>query len=447
MEKEQSISSKMIGRFRSTAGRVFYGWWIVVLGSLISGIGMGIIYHSFTVFFLPLKRDLGVSSAAISLLYGAARLEGGIEGPIVGHLIDRFGSRMLIIVGASLTGIGLILLSTVHDFFTFFLIYVFIVSLGSNAGFFHPVSTAVNRWFIRRRGLGFSVISASGAIGEMIMAPLLSYIILNFGWRNGAIFAGLMILIVALPAALPMKRSPEAMGLYPDGQPPLKNQIEDLKSVRQEATEVDFTVREALRTLHFWLLTVSLSLRLLVTVALNTHFVPILVWKGMSEAAGAYLVGISALASIPALLALGWLGDRWNKSLICSLCIIPTILAMIGMIFSQETAILYFFPIGFAITYATAPLNWALIGDFFGRSRYATLRGIMGVAYGTATFLSPIYAGWVFDRTGSYTIVLLTFSIILLIAASFFALLRRPSPPVSKNEAVIPRIQSGTGLG
>jgi len=197
----------MIGIFRSIAGRVFYGWWIVVLGSLINGIGMGIIYHSFTVFFLPLKRDLGVSSAAISLLYGAARLEGGIEGPIVGHLIDRFGPRMLIMVGASLAGIGLILLSIVHNFLTFFLIYVFVVALGSNAGFFHPVSTAVNRWFIRRRGLGFSVISASGAIGGMIMAPLLSYIILNFGWRKGAIFAGLMILIVALPAALSMKRS------------------------------------------------------------------------------------------------------------------------------------------------------------------------------------------------------------------------------------------------
>ena len=68
--------------------RIFYGWWVIILGSLINAVGMGILYQSFTVFFLPLKRDLGVSSAAISLLYGAARLEGGIEGPIVGHLID-----------------------------------------------------------------------------------------------------------------------------------------------------------------------------------------------------------------------------------------------------------------------------------------------------------------------------------------------------------------------
>jgi sugar phosphate permease len=272
----------------------------------------------------------------------------------------------------------------------------------------------------------------------MIMAPLLSYIILDFGWRNGAIFAGLMILIVALPSALPMKQSPEVMGLYPDGRPASGKQTEGSKPFREEATEVSFTVREALRTIHFWLLMVSISLRLLVTVALNTHFVPILVWKGMSEAASAYLVSLFALISILAMLALGWLGDRWNKALLSSMCIVPTIVAMIGMIFSQKTAILYIFPIAFAITYATAPLNWALIGDFFGRSRYATLRGIMGVGYGTATFLSPIYAGWVFDRTGSYTIVLLTFSIILLIASFLFAVLRRPSPPGSKNEPLLP---------
>jgi len=419
----------MINIFRAIGKRVFYGWWIVALGSLINAVGVGIIYHSFTVFFLPLKRDLGVSSAAISLLYGAARLEGGIEGPVVGHLIDRFGSRRLIIIGASLAGIGLILLSTVNSFFAFFLIYVFVVALGSNAGFFHPVSTAVNKWFIRRRGIGFSIISASGSVGGMIMAPLLSYIILDFGWRNGAIFAGLIILIVALPSALPMKRSPEAMGLYPDGQPPPQNPIQELNPASQEVFEVNFTVREALRTLHFWLLMAGISLRLLVTVALNTHFVPILVWKGMSEAASAYLVSVSALGSIIASLAFGWLGDRWNKALLSSLCIVPTIIAMLGLVFSQETNVLYLFPIGFAITMGTAPLNWALIGDFFGRGSYATIRGIMGIGYGTATFLSPIYAGWIFDRTESYTLVLITFSIILLIASTFFAILRHPSPP------------------
>ncbi len=413
--------------------RVFYGWWIVTLGAIINGVGGGIIYQSFTVFFLPLKRDLEVSSAAISLLYGAARLEGGIEGPLVGHLIDRFGSRLLIIIGASLTGIGLILLSTVHSFFAFFLIYVFIVGFGSNAGFFHPVSAAVNKWFIRRRGIGFSIISASGNIGGMILAPLLSYIILEFGWRYGAIFAGLIILVIALPCALPIKRSPEVMGLHPDGRPPPTIPDQELRAESSPYYEVNFSVREALRTLTFWLLMISISLRLLVTVALNTHFVPILVWKGVSEVGGAFLVSVSALSCIFSSIALGWLGDRRSKASLSSLCLIPTMIAMLGMAFSQEATFIYFFPVAFAITMGTAPLNWALIGDFFGRGSYGTIRGIMGIGYGTATFFSPIYAGWIFDRTESYTLVLTTFTIILLTTAILFGILRPPSPPQKKS--------------
>lgn len=408
------------------------------MGALINGIGVGIMYHSFTVFFLPLKRDLVVSSAAISLLYGAGRLEGGIDGALYGYLIDRFGSRKMILIGASLAGIGLILLSTVHSFLSFFFIYVFIVSVGSNAGFFHPVSTAINKWFIHHRGLGLSIISASGSIGGMIMAPLLSFIILNYGWRSGAIFAGAMVLAIAIPAALPMKRSPEAMGLQPDGRLPRRVKPVGLNPVGQPFREVNFTVREALRTIHFWLLMAGLSLRLLVTVAMNTHFVPILVWKGMDEAASAYLVSLFAFISIPMALALGWMGDRWNKALLSSLCIVPTIAAMAGIILSEGTAILYFFPIAFAITMGTTPLNWALIGDFFGRGSYATLRGIMGIGYGTATFFSPIYAGWIFDRTQSYSLVLLTFSVIFAIAAFFFALLRHPRQPRLKDGPILP---------
>jgi cyanate permease len=266
----------------------------------------------------------------------------------------------------------------------------------------------------------------------MIMAPLLSYIILTHGWRNGAICAGLMILAIAIPAALPIKRSPEDLGLRPDGQPIQELTPESLHPGSPPATEINFTVRQGLRTLPFWLLMAAISLRLSVTVALNTHFVPLLVWRGMGEAASAYMVSLYALVSIPMTLALGWMGDHWDKARLCSVGTIPTLVAMLGMIFFRGSATLYFFPIAFAITMASTSLNWALIGDYFGRTRYATLRGIMGVGYGVATFFSPIFAGLIFDRTESYDLVLWTFSAILAVAATLFALLRHPLLPRSK---------------
>lgn len=418
--------------------KIFYGWWIVILGSLINAVGGGILYQSLTIFFLPLKRDLMVSSAAISLLFGAARLEGGIEGPIVGYLISRFGCRAIILTGASMAGVGLILLATTHSFWPFFFIYIFIVSLGYNAGFFHPLSTAVSNWFIRHRGIGFAAITASLGVGGMIMAPLLSHLILNYGWRTGMVAAGLIILIVSLPAALPIRHTPEMVGLHPDGDSPAEIEPDAPKGIFPNASEPDYKVKEALKTRTFWILLGAISMRMSVTVALNIHLVPILIWMGVSEAKSAYLVSLFAFSNILSMLLLGWLGDRWNKSLLSGLCILPNVMVMIGLLFSQAGILSYLLPVTLAITMANAPLNWALIGDFFGRKAYASLRGIMGTFYGIAIFISPIYAGWIYDTTESYKMVFITFSIVLLLATVLFSILWNPHLSKMKKEISCP---------
>jgi len=409
-------------------GRIFYGWWIVLVGSAINAVGGGVFFHGFTVFFLPLKAEFQTSSAAISVLYAAARLEGGLEGPLVGHLISRFGPRAVIVTGVTMAGGGLLLLTQVPNYWTFFFVYVCIVSLGYNAGFFHPVSTMVNSWFIRRRGVALSCVSASANAGGMIMAPLLATIIQVFGWRWGAAAAGFVLLGIGLPAAIPIRRSPESVGLRPDGEPSARTSHPEGDG-SPPGDEPDFSVREALRTRVYWALMGAISLRLFVTTALTTHFVPILVWGGMGEAAAAYLVGLSAFGSILATVAMGWIADHWRKPLLCSLGLVPMIVCMAGLTLGHPTVLLYGFAVALALTMGTAPINWALIGDFFGRRSYATLRGLMAVCYGTMTFLSPIYGGWVHDATGSYALVLLTFAGVLLTTASLFAVLRVPPTP------------------
>jgi sugar phosphate permease len=414
--------------FQALLNRVFYGWWIVLLGALILVVGAGILIHGFTVFFLPLKRDLAVSSAAISLLYGAARLEGGAEGPVVGYLVDRWGPRAMMLTGAILAGTGFILLSLVQTFWQFFFIYIFIISLGFNAGFFHPVYAAVNSWFIRQRGIGFALTGVAASVGGIFMAPLLSHLILSFGWRTGALIAGMIILAVAIPAALPIRRTPESMGLLPDGDPAREETPAGEKQTLETAPQTEFTVAQALRVLDFWILFFAIALRVSITVALTIHFVPLFVWKGQTEAASAYLVSLFALSTIPITLVCGWFGDRWDKSLICGLGVLPTMAGMLLLMYGHSGVSLYALPVGLAITMGTVPLNWALIGDFFGRRSYGTLRGIMVVGTGLGTFFTPIYAGWVFDRSETYAPALWAFFIVHLLAAVLFFTLHRRSP-------------------
>ena len=163
--------------------------------------GIGIVFHGFTVFFLPIKRELALSSAAISIVYGACRLEGGIEGPIVGYLINRFGPKKLIFSGSALAGIGFLVLSRIDSYPMFFIAYVLLVALGASAGFFHPVSTVINNWFIRKRGLAFGLITAAGSFGGMIIVPVLSHITLLYSWRLAAFLSGIFILALCMPAA------------------------------------------------------------------------------------------------------------------------------------------------------------------------------------------------------------------------------------------------------
>jgi sugar phosphate permease len=408
--------------------RVFYGWWIVLLGSLGIAVGAGILIHGFTVFFLPLKRDFAVNSASIALVFGATRLEGGADGPLVGYLIDRWGPRVMMLIGATLAGLGFLVLSVVQTFWQFFFVYIFLASIGFNAGFFHPVYAVVNSWFIRHRGKAFAITGAAASIGGMVMAPLLSHLILNFGWRTGAVMAGLILLIVAIPAALPIRRNPESMGLFPDGSSPPADVPAGETRIQERTPHPEFTVREALGMLDYWLLFSAIALRVSITVALTIHFVPIFVWKGLTEVRSAYLVSLFALSTIPTTLVCGWFGDRWDKSLMCGLGVFPTMAGMLLLMYGHSGVSLYALPVGLAITMGTVPLNWALIGDFFGRRSYGTLRGIMVVGTGLGTFLTPIYAGWVFDRSETYAPALWAFFIVHLLAAVLFFLLHRRSP-------------------
>ncbi len=408
--------------------RIFLGWWVLIAGALINAVGVGVVYQGFTIFFLPLKRELALSSAAVSLVYGASRLEGGLEGPLVAYLINRFGPRKMIVCGVTLVGVGYYCFSMIHSYLMFFLIYVFVIALGSSAGFTHPVGTVITNWFIRRRGTAFGVTTAAGSFGGMVMAPILSHFALNYSWRVAAVVAGSVILAFGLPSSVVMYRTPEEKGLKPDGES-MGNKAGAVSTPSESRSEeVDITVKEALKSYAFYLLSLCISLRILVTVALSAHMIPILVWKGMSEAGAAYLVSLYAFLAIIGMLVMGWVGDRFPKQRICSLCLAFTGACLLWISVSTSKAVFYMPPIALAVSMSTVPLNWSLIGDFFGRRSYASLRGVTIVPVGIATFISPLFAGWVFDHTESYSIVLITFSGILFVCSGMFAALRPPVP-------------------
>ena len=293
---------------------VYFGWWIAAAGALLNALSSGIFTTGASVFFLPLSRDMGLSRTATSVIFGFARLEGGLQGLLTGYCIDRWGPRIMMVIGAVLAGVGFMVLPATRSFIPFLLVWVGIISLGIHTGYNQGVMAAVNRWFVRKRGTAFGLVLVGIALGGAAITPILSLLVLNLGWRKAAFISGLVMLVVGVPLSLVMRNSPEEMGQLPDGDPPPSGTAAKARPTRFIPVEgVDYTAGQAFRTVSYWVLAVGICFRIAAHVGSYTHMVPLMVWKGLSEQSGALMIGVISFSAMGTRVLMGWWSDRWSK--------------------------------------------------------------------------------------------------------------------------------------
>ena len=417
----------------------FYGWNIVAASAAINGFGGSVHWQGFTVFFIPISQSLGLTTAQTAMPFALSRVENGLVGPVTGWLLDKYGVRRLLIGGTIATGIGYILLSQTSTFLSFLLVYVFVVSLGSSTGFMQASTTALNTWFARRRGMVMSINSAAFRLGGAFMVPLLSVAVLRFGWETTAIWVGIGMIVFIAPMGIVFKRSPESIGAGPDGDalPALSTEHEandsdsDAEGTKSPSSEIadtedDWTAKDAIRTRAFWTLALGTVLRMSVHGTIFVHFVPILVWKGETQQMGANLIGLLALASVPLILVFGWLSDRLGRPRMLAGCYLSAATSLMLLNLVDGTWPIFAALLLFSGTEIGSGLNWALVGDLFGRKRFATIRGLLSPIYNVALFSMPVAAGWVKDVTGSYELVLWVGAGLLIAAAAVFLTIKKP---------------------
>lgn len=405
---------------------VYYGWRMVGLVSVIRIVGGGLHQFGFTVFFLPISQDLGISRAATSLAFSLSRAQGAIEAPLVGYLIDRYGPRPIMVTAVFLAGLGYILLSWADSYASFMIVYLGVISLAFVAGFVHSPMVVANSWFIRQRARAMTVVSAAVPIGGALISPLLAIGVSSIGWRWAAFLSGCVFLLVCLPLTFHLKRSPESMGLLPDGEATALNEDADssIRSADRNA-KGDFTSRQAMKTWMFWVLVTAMTARVTCYSAATVHFIPLMVWKGMSESAAASLLGIFALVNLVAHFVLGWIADRVNKPKLLAACHLLPAVSVVPLLFDSAHYQLWLFAIGFTLLDASFPIVWATVGDFFGRRHFATIRGMMSFFYMWGSFAGPVLAGVIYDKTQTYWIVLWIFLCLLIVATLLvFSLIR-----------------------
>jgi sugar phosphate permease len=424
----------MIQKLRQSIAGLFYGWRMVAVGCAIRMLGGGFHLYGFTIFFLPITQELGLTRAATSLVFSLARAEGAIEGPVAGYLIDRLGPRPMILAGVLLSGVGYMLLATVNSYYGLLAVYLGIISLSFSAGFMHSPMVLANSWFIRRRALAMTLISSAIGIGGTIITPMLAFSVQTWGWRQGAFLAGLGLILTGVPLALLVQRSPESMGLLPDGAPAAKSSpktspAHDPHVGNAKTQEADFTLSQAMRTWAFWMIILATTTRVAVYNSITVHFVPIMVWKGVSDQRAAAMLAIMALMSLPSHLLVGWIADHMSKPRLMGACMAMGATAVLFLAYGESEWTLWVFTVLFTFMEAIFPVGWATVGDFFGRKSFATIRGNMSFFYLWGPALGPVITGAIYDRYQSYAPMMSAFIALSLIASCLYVLLVKPPLP------------------
>ena len=415
---------------RRRGKKVFYGWWIVLAGAACNYFVSGGIFFGFGAFFNPIIKEFGWSRAITSIAFSIQRTETGVLAPFTGFLVDRFGPRRIMLAGMFISGAGLILLSQINSLWTFYGAFV-IISLGMSFSSQLVAAVAVGNWFVAMRSRALALMSSGAGLGATLV-PVLVWLIYIMGWRGALIVLGLAFWTVGIPASLVMRSRPEEYGQLPDGRQPRAPVTEAaspqvgtnpevvLKETQREKAilieEVEFTVKEALRTRAFWQLGIAVGFAQLIMSSSNLHQIPALVSFGITEGTAGLVVMLFGITTLLGRGAGGFLGDYVDKRYVLAaalglLCIGSLIFAGITTTWQLVPYILLF-GTGYG---GSIPVRFAILADYFGRKSFGSLMGISMTISAVFGIGAPVFAGWIFDVTDSYrpAFVILTLSALL----------------------------------
>ena len=409
-------------------GRVFYGWRVVAAAGLQGMFGNGAISTGFPRFFEPIRADFGISYAATSLVFSLARgdlVVSLVAHLVVGWLVDKFGSRPMILFAGLTAGIGLMLLAFVQEYWQLVFLITGVMWIGQTNSV--SLMAAVNQWFVRRKAVALSTLLTAFAVSGSIVIPLLSWGITAIGWRPTVFISGLFIALLTLPVAYIVRSRPEDLGLLPDGDRPVA--AAQPSSRVGEPERHDFTVRQALRTSAFRFLLAGVITRVSVTNAIVIQMFPLLTWKGLDDQTAAVAVAVMFFMAIPLRFLLGVSSVKLSPRKLLFYGMNLAAVGLVGLWLLPPWPGLAVFILGLAIAEGITSVNWIMLGDYFGRARFATLFGIMSFSHSSLMVVASTYAGWIRDTAGGYEIVLATFAPTLVLSGVMFALARRPRPP------------------
>jgi sugar phosphate permease len=403
----------------------FFGWWVVFASAAIVFLTGGTFFYGFGALFNPIVNEFGWSRASVSFAFSLRSEVGGLAAPVVGFMVDRVGSRRLMVGGVALVALGFALLSRVESLWAFYgAVIVIAIGMSATGG---PVGmVAIAHWFRKRRGRALAVMTVgAGASGVMVL--VLAALISAVGWRDALVIMAVVQLVVCVPLALSVRNRPEDMGLQPDGEPFVQPEdgVEPVPRVAE-----GLTVSEALRTSTFWKMSIAGGLTNLGVIAIVVHQIPFFTSSvGLSEGLAAASVTAMTLLSLLGRLGFGHLADTMDKRHVTATCFGITALSLLlyATIYEgwQVFYVLPLFALGFG---GSIPVRPTFQAEYFGLKAFGAIQGLAFTIATLGGLLGPVFAGWMYDQTESYRLAFVALSAGSFLAVPLVLSVRSPMP-------------------
>ncbi len=407
----------------------FYEW-MTLAGVMLTYAGMcGDLTYAYGLFLPSMAEAYHWSRSVLSGPYAVFVIIGGLLGPVAGMTVARFGARRNIVICNIIAALGLLSMSRADSIWHVYFFFGILGGIGIAFAEFIPLTTIINHWFVKKRSLAMGMLFASGGVGGLIMPPVISWFILEIGWRHAWLYlGGIHVVLAVVMSGVLIRNKPEDLGWIPEqyGVSAAGTSSPGLKRREVYQTITDWTLRDALHTPSLWYIVALFAIVLFVLNLLTTHQVAYLQDLNFSPMASSTALGIMLGMSIIGRVLCGALGMRYEGRHLAIFFMAAMAMGVMALMNAVNVYFIYMYSIlagiGFGGMIVLIP---NLMGAYFGRLHYSKIIGWTAPIITLVSAVSPVLAGYLYDVTGAYFISFIL-TAALLFGGIIIAYLARP---------------------
>jgi MFS family permease len=372
----------------SKPSRINYGWVVVGTGALMTCVGFGSML-SLAVFLQPISEAMGWSRAGVSAAATLDFLFMGFSAFFWGTLSDRFGTRIVVLAGSVILGLGLVLASQAQTLWQFQLLFGGLIGIAAGS-FYAPMVAVASAWIEQHRSLAVSLVSAGMGVAPLTVAPSASYLISAYDWRTAMLVIGIAAWALLIPASFLIRPAPQSA----DNAPPNT----------ADAPEIEWTAAQALRTPQF----VALAGAHFACCAAHSgpifHMVSYAMVCGIAPLTAVTVYSLAGFSGLGGRLLLGAMADRIGAKPVLVGGLFVQALCIATYLAVAQLGEFYALSVVFGLAYGgVMPLYAVLVREFFGARIMGTVFGAVSAFASLGMALGPWAGGYVFDTFHNYT--------------------------------------------